>query len=49
MVKVASAAEWNFAADLLGAERVGGVNFAGAETIVDFIDGGTDSVGGVFF
>lgn len=49
MIEVASAAEWDFAANLLGAERVGGVNFAGAETIVDLIDGGTDGAGGVFF
>ena len=44
MVEIACRAEWNFAFDLLGTKAIGAVNFAGAETEIDFVFGGTDGV-----
>lgn len=49
MVEVACGAERNFAFDLVGAEAVGTMDFARAETEVDFVFGGADGVDVVFF
>lgn len=44
MIEITSAAEWNFAAYLLGAKSVGGMDFAGAETKIDSVRCGADGV-----
>ena len=48
MVEIACRAEWNFAFDLLGTKAIGAVNFAGAETEIDFVFGGADSITMIF-
>ena len=47
MVKVACGAEWDFGFNMLRAMRGRGVNFATAETVVNFVDGGADIFGTV--
>ena len=42
VVQVARAAERNFAADLLGAECISGMDFARTEAKIDFVGGGAD-------
>ena len=48
MIEVACRAEWDLAFNLLGAEAVGTMDFACAETKVDFVLGGTNSIAMIF-
>lgn len=44
MPEIASGAERDFTANLLGAKGVGGMDFAGAEAEIDFVRCGADGV-----
>ena len=48
MSKIAGGTERDLAFDLLGAERIGAVDLAGAEAMIDGVGGVADSCGAVF-